>query len=131
MEEICRGGVNATQVDREYASCELAEPIVTTRHGEPLMRLESKRDIVHVKSAVEKGNLLDYHGLIFPGGFAYGDYVRAGAIWADVLRRRTWGFASTVRRCRSSDLRHMQRLSSSGRDRSPSSICQNMKVTLT
>jgi phosphoribosylformylglycinamidine synthase len=44
-----------------------------------------KANIVHVKSAVEKGNLLDYHGLVFPGGFAYGDYVRAGAIWADVL----------------------------------------------
>jgi len=42
-------------------------------------------DIVHVKTAVEKGDLLDYHGLVFPGGFAYGDYVRAGAIWADVL----------------------------------------------
>lgn len=42
-------------------------------------------NIVHVKSAIEKGDLLNYHGLVFPGGFAYGDYVRAGAIWADVL----------------------------------------------
>jgi phosphoribosylformylglycinamidine synthase len=25
---------------------------------------------------------LDYDALVFPGGFSYGDYVRAGAIWA-------------------------------------------------
>jgi len=43
-------------------------------------------DIVHVKRIVEKQDLFTYHGLVFPGGFAYGDYVRAGAIWADVLR---------------------------------------------
>lgn len=43
-------------------------------------------DVVHVKSVVENQNLLSYNGLVFPGGFAYGDYVRAGAIWADVLR---------------------------------------------
>jgi phosphoribosylformylglycinamidine synthase subunit PurQ / glutaminase len=43
-------------------------------------------DIVHVNSAVKSKNLLDYHGLVLPGGFAYGDYVRAGAILADILR---------------------------------------------
>lgn len=45
-----------------------------------------KAEVVHTRSIIEKRNLLDYHGLIFPGGFAYGDYVRAGAIWADILR---------------------------------------------
>jgi len=29
---------------------------------------------------VEKNNLLEYDILVFPGGFSYGDYVRAGAI---------------------------------------------------
>ena len=45
-----------------------------------------RANVVHVNSALRKGDLSDYHGLVFPGGFAYGDYVRAGAIWADVLR---------------------------------------------
>lgn len=45
-----------------------------------------KAEVVHVKSILEKQNLLDYDGLVFPGGFAYGDYVRAGAIWADLLK---------------------------------------------
>jgi phosphoribosylformylglycinamidine synthase len=45
-----------------------------------------KAEVVHTRSIIEKRNLLDYHGLVFPGGFAYGDYVRAGAIWADILR---------------------------------------------
>ena len=38
--------------------------------------------IVHVNELVKKKNLLEYNALIFPGGFSYGDYVRAGAIWA-------------------------------------------------
>ncbi|MGB9713943.1 MAG: phosphoribosylformylglycinamidine synthase subunit PurQ [Candidatus Bathyarchaeales archaeon] len=38
--------------------------------------------IVHVNELVKKKNLLEYSALIFPGGFSYGDYVRAGAIWA-------------------------------------------------
>jgi phosphoribosylformylglycinamidine (FGAM) synthase-like amidotransferase family enzyme len=29
--------------------------------------------------------LLDYDALVFPGGFSFGDYVRAGAIWAKWL----------------------------------------------
>jgi len=48
--------------------------------------LGAKAEIVHVKSIIEKQNLLGYDGLVFPGGFAYGDYVRAGAIWADLLK---------------------------------------------
>ncbi len=41
-----------------------------------------KAEIVHLNEMVKKGNLLDYSALVFPGGFSYGDYVRAGAIWA-------------------------------------------------
>jgi phosphoribosylformylglycinamidine synthase len=35
-----------------------------------------------VNEVVKRRTLLDYDALVFPGGFAYGDYVRAGAIWA-------------------------------------------------
>jgi len=38
--------------------------------------------IAHVNEVVKCRNLIDYHALVFPGGFSYGDYVRAGAIWA-------------------------------------------------
>jgi len=39
-------------------------------------------EIVHVNEIVKRRNLLEYQALVFPGGFSYGDYVRAGAIWA-------------------------------------------------
>jgi len=44
--------------------------------------LRVKADIVHLNEIVKNGRLLDYHALVFPGGFSYGDYVRAGAILA-------------------------------------------------
>ena len=37
---------------------------------------------LHLNDILRRRNLFSYHGLVFPGGFAYGDYVRAGAIWA-------------------------------------------------
>lgn len=39
----------------------------------------------HAKELVEHRNLLKYDVLVLPGGFSYGDYVRAGAIWAKWL----------------------------------------------
>ena len=39
-------------------------------------------EIVHVNEMVKRQNITEYNALIFPGGFSYGDYVRAGAIWA-------------------------------------------------
>jgi len=41
-----------------------------------------RAEIVHLNEIVKKEDLLDYSALVFPGGFSYGDYVRAGAIWA-------------------------------------------------
>jgi len=41
-----------------------------------------KAEIIHLNDVVKKRRLLDYHVLVFPGGFSYGDYVRAGAILA-------------------------------------------------
>lgn len=39
-------------------------------------------ETVHLNEAVKRKNLLDYQALVFPGGFSFGDYVRAGAILA-------------------------------------------------
>jgi phosphoribosylformylglycinamidine synthase len=41
-----------------------------------------RADVIHLNDIVKRKSLLDYHALVFPGGFAYGDYVRAGAILA-------------------------------------------------
>ncbi|RLI17169.1 phosphoribosylformylglycinamidine synthase subunit PurQ [Candidatus Bathyarchaeota archaeon] len=41
-----------------------------------------KAEIIHFNRLLKNRNLLEYDTLIFPGGFSYGDYVRAGAIWA-------------------------------------------------
>jgi phosphoribosylformylglycinamidine synthase len=38
--------------------------------------------VTHAKEIAKRGKLLEYDALVFPGGFSYGDYVRAGAIWA-------------------------------------------------
>jgi len=32
-------------------------------------------DVRHLNELVKQRNLLDYHVLVFPGGFSYGDYV--------------------------------------------------------
>jgi phosphoribosylformylglycinamidine synthase len=39
-------------------------------------------EVLHFNKVVKNRNLLDYDALVFPGGFSYGDFVRAGAIWA-------------------------------------------------
>jgi len=39
-------------------------------------------EIVHFSRLVKEKSLFDYSALVFPGGFSYGDYVRAGAILA-------------------------------------------------
>jgi phosphoribosylformylglycinamidine synthase I len=39
----------------------------------------------HLNELVKQRNLMDYHVLVFPGGFSYGDYVRSGAIFARLL----------------------------------------------
>ncbi|MEM2720616.1 MAG: phosphoribosylformylglycinamidine synthase I, partial [Candidatus Bathyarchaeia archaeon] len=41
-----------------------------------------KAEIIHVNQLAKHKNIIDYDALVFPGGFSYGDYVRAGAIWA-------------------------------------------------
>ena len=45
-------------------------------------QLGVKAEILHLNQIIKRRNMLDYDILVFPGGFSYGDYVRAGAIWA-------------------------------------------------
>jgi phosphoribosylformylglycinamidine synthase len=47
--------------------------------------LGAQAQVLHVNEVVKRRNLLEYNALVFPGGFSYGDYVRAGAIWAKWL----------------------------------------------
>lgn len=44
--------------------------------------LSVQAEVLHVNEIVKRQNLLEYNALVFPGGFSFGDYVRAGAIWA-------------------------------------------------
>ncbi len=69
---------NGSNRDRDAAlACELAG-------GEP--------DIVHVNQLLNGDRLLaDYHMLIVPGGFSYGDDLGAGTLWALDLRHRLRG----------------------------------------
>ncbi|MGQ9597306.1 MAG: phosphoribosylformylglycinamidine synthase I [Thermoproteota archaeon] len=45
-----------------------------------LEELGLRADIIHMNQ-LEKRRLSEYHMIILPGGFSYGDYVRAGAVW--------------------------------------------------
>jgi phosphoribosylformylglycinamidine synthase I len=47
-----------------------------------LEELGVQAEVVHVNEIVSRRNLFEYDALLFPGGFSYGDYVRAGAMWA-------------------------------------------------
>jgi len=66
---------NGTNRDHEAAlACELAG-------AEP--------EIVHINQLLAgERNLLDYHMLVIPGGFSYGDDLGAGVLWALDLRHR-------------------------------------------
>ena len=66
---------NGTNRDKDAAlACQLAG-------GEP--------EIVHVNQlAAGERRLLDYHMLVVPGGFSYGDDLGAGVLWALDLSRR-------------------------------------------
>jgi phosphoribosylformylglycinamidine synthase len=43
-----------------------------------------RAEVQRLNELVKRGSLLEYDALVFPGGFSYGDYVRAGAIWAKI-----------------------------------------------
>ncbi len=41
--------------------------------------------VLHINELIKQHNLLDFHALVFPGGFSFGDYVRSGVIFARML----------------------------------------------
>lgn len=58
-------------------------------------RLGANPEFVHLKQLLhidcskdELRNLKDYHGLMIPGGFSSGDYIRAGAIFAARMKSK-------------------------------------------
>jgi len=69
--KICIIRVGGTNCDRE-----------TKRSLEDL---GVKADVWHFNTLIKKRILQDYEALIIPGGFSFGDYVRAGAILAKSL----------------------------------------------
>lgn len=63
--------------------------------AEAIRACGARAELVHMNqldaSKVTKDEfrrILDYHALVFPGGFSAGDYIRAGAIWAARLKSR-------------------------------------------
>jgi phosphoribosylformylglycinamidine synthase len=54
-----------------------------------------KSEIIHANRLVKDKNLLDYSALVIPGGFSYGDHVRAGAILG---KRIATEFANELRK---------------------------------
>lgn len=51
-----------------------------------LSYLHASSEVVHMNDFIRgRKSLLDYDAFIFPGGFAYGDRIRSGAIWAKQL----------------------------------------------
>jgi phosphoribosylformylglycinamidine synthase len=45
-------------------------------------------ETLHLNELFKRRSLMDYQILVFPGGFSFGDYVRAGVIWAQRLRAK-------------------------------------------
>ncbi len=45
-------------------------------------------ETLHLNEILKQGTLMNYQVLVFPGGFSYGDYVRAGVIFARRLSAR-------------------------------------------
>jgi phosphoribosylformylglycinamidine synthase I len=56
--------------------------------GRSFQELGVQAETVHVNEMVRRQKMLEYDALVFPGGFSYGDYVRAGAIWAKWILAR-------------------------------------------
>ncbi len=50
--------------------------------------LGARAETLHLNELLKRGSLMDYQVLVFPGGFSFGDYVRAGVIWAQWLRAK-------------------------------------------
>ena len=49
------------------------------------LELGVQAETVHLNEMAKRRNLMEYDILVFPGGFAFGDYVRSGVIWAHLF----------------------------------------------
>ena len=47
-----------------------------------------KADVCHLNRIAREKNMLDYHMVVLPGGFSYGDYIRSGAIFGKELKTK-------------------------------------------
>jgi len=47
-----------------------------------IQELGVKAEVRHLNILVKEPSLLDFDALVIPGGFSFGDYVRAGAVLA-------------------------------------------------
>lgn len=63
---VCVIRVGGTNRDGDIAECIEDQGVVV--------------DVLHLNDVLRRRNLSTYNALVLPGGFAYGDYVRAGAI---------------------------------------------------
>jgi len=50
--------------------------------------LGAQAEIKHLNEIVKQNSLLNYHLLVFPGGFSFGDYIRSGVIFARTLNAK-------------------------------------------
>ncbi|MBI4010449.1 MAG: phosphoribosylformylglycinamidine synthase I [Candidatus Aenigmarchaeota archaeon] len=63
----------------------------TNRDGDVknvLEHLGIRADVCHLNRVAREENLLDYHIVVLPGGFSYGDYIRSGAIFGKELKTK-------------------------------------------
>ena len=66
--------------------CARQASIATAKRRMPVGRPDSRREPVHINLLVrEPARLLDYHLLVIPGGFSYGDDLGAGTLLAKNL----------------------------------------------
>lgn len=74
-----------------YSICVLRAP-GTNCDAETAMCIESlgvKAEVVHLKKFINGlKRLTEFDGLIIPGGFSFGDHVRAGALLGKILKER-------------------------------------------
>ena len=109
---------NGSNRDRDAAlACELAG---------------AEADIVHVNQLISgERKLLDYHMLVVPGGFSYGDDLGAGKLWALDLRQRFEAGCRAFCSRRSPGDRAFATVFRRWSKRVCCRVTQNVKVTLT
>jgi phosphoribosylformylglycinamidine synthase subunit PurQ / glutaminase len=84
-EDLGQGGVKMKLQDVKVLVMRVGGTNCDAETARALQELGVQAEIKHLNELVKLRNLMDYHALVFPGGFSYGDYVRSGAIFARML----------------------------------------------